>query len=420
MSAHGPATLDRPVDVDPLVLVMVGKPARGKSYTARKLAGYLSWLGYAARVFNVGAYRRSTHGPGQDHRFFDPDNPEGVTLRRALAEGALVDALAFLKAGGDVAIYDATNSTRARRDWVRQRVEVAGHEVVFLEIVCDDAAVVEANIRATKLASPDYAGRDSDEALADFRQRLAHYERVYEPVTEPGVSLLRLIDGGERLEVQRIRGFLPGRLATFLLNLHLVPRPILLTRHGQSTFNPEGRVGGDPPLSDAGRAYARRLARFLDTAVGEGPVAVWTSTLQRTRATAAPLERPTRAWRVLDEIDAGAFDGLTYMEIAVRHPAEAEARAGDKLRYRYPRGESYLDVIDRLEPAIIELERSRTPVVVVAHQAVLRALYAYLADVPRAKVPHLTIPLHTVIRLEPTAYGCAEVRTFLGPDIAEP
>jgi broad specificity phosphatase PhoE len=35
---------------------------------------------------------------------------------------------------------------------------------------------------------------------------------------------------------------------------------------------------------------------------------------------------------------------------------------------RYPAGESYLDVIQRLEPVIIEMEREREYVVVVAHQ----------------------------------------------------
>ena len=46
-------------------------------------------------------------------------------------------------------------------------------------------------------------------------------------------------------------------------------------------------------------------------------------------------------------------------------PEEFEARKRDKLRYRYPRGESYLDVIQRLEPVIFELERATSPVVVV-------------------------------------------------------
>lgn len=39
----------------------------------------------------------------------------------------------------------------------------------------------------------------------------------------------------------------------------------------------------------------------------------------------------------------------------------------NKLTYRYPRGESYLDLISRVEPVIFEIERSRIPVIVIAH-----------------------------------------------------
>ncbi len=52
--------------------------------------------------------------------------------------------------------------------------------------------------------------------------------------------------------------------------------------------------------------------------------------------------------------------------------------------FRYPSGESYLDVIQRLEPVIIEIERERECVCVVAHQAILRALYGYFFRVPLA------------------------------------
>jgi broad specificity phosphatase PhoE len=52
-------------------------------------------------------------------------------------------------------------------------------------------------------------------------------------------------------------------------------------------------------------------------------------------------------------------------------------------------------------------------VLIVAHQAVLRALYAYLMDRPQKEVPYLPIPLHTVIRLTPITYGCEEERVTL-------
>ena len=137
---------------------------------------------------------------------------------------------------------------------------------------------------------------------------------------------------------------------------------------------------------------------------------MWTSTLRRTIQTARPLGAswPQVQWRALDEIDAGACEGLTYAEIKAAQPEEYAARMQDKLRYRYPRGESYLDVIQRLEPVIIEIERQRTPVLIVAHQAVLRCLYAYFMSRRVEEVPHLDMPLHSIIRLTPSSYGVQE------------
>jgi broad specificity phosphatase PhoE len=115
-------------------------------------------------------------------------------------------------------------------------------------------------------------------------------------------------------------------------------------------------------------------------------------------------------FRSLDEIDAGICDGLTYEEIKAQLPEEFVARAHDKFRYRYPRGESYADVIQRLEPVIVELERQRLPVLIVAHQAVLRALYGYLMGRPQDECPHLEVPLHTLIQLTPIESGYDETR----------
>ena len=40
------------------VVVMVGLPARGKTFVSKKLVRYLNWIGIRSRVFNVGEYRR--------------------------------------------------------------------------------------------------------------------------------------------------------------------------------------------------------------------------------------------------------------------------------------------------------------------------------------------------------------------------
>lgn len=102
---------------------------------------------------------------------------------------------------------------------------------------------------------------------------------------------------------------------------------------------------------------------------------------------------------------------MTYEEIAEKFPEEFAARKRDKLNYRYPHGgESYMDVIQRIEPCILELERMSTPVLLVVHRAVARCFYSYFLDLPPADIPHLDIPLHTVLKLVPKAYGCAVTR----------
>lgn len=132
---------------------------------------------------------------------------------------------------------------------------------------------------------------------------------------------------------------------------------------------------------------------------------VWSSCLKRTIQTVEHIEAPQERWMALNEIDAGICEEMSYEEIAAKFPDEFKARDMSKYTYRYPRGESYQDLVARLEPVIMELER-QTNVLVVSHQAVLRCLLAYFLDKPPEELPYLEVPLHSVIKLTPVAYGC--------------
>lgn len=393
-----------------MALVMVGLPARGKSYIARKLARYLRWRGQETRVFNVGMYRREIVGSQVSHDFFDPDNPEGRRERMRLADIVLRDMLKWLSQTGQVAIYDATNSTRERRQWIRDTCKTQNVSVVFVETICDDPRVIDRNLRDTKLHSPDYVGVAPEEALGDFKKRIAHYARAYETVGDDEGMSVKLIDEGKKVQVHQIDGAIMSRIVYFLMNLRTKRRPIWLTRHGESEFNVQDRIGGDSDLSARGHEFARALAGFMQSRRDTDPITVWTSRLRRTIQTASYLPERTRAFRSLDEIEAGECDGMTYSDVRKQYPDQFEARSRDKLNYRYPRGESYNDVIQRLDPIIIEIERHEHPILIVSHQGVLRALYAYLMDTPPADCPHLPMPLHTVLELMPNAYGCSERR----------
>lgn len=62
---------------------------------------------------------------------------------------------------GQVAIFDATNSTRERRTQLRAVLH-GKVSYLFIESICNDSSVLENNLRNKMLYSPDYAGVDME------------------------------------------------------------------------------------------------------------------------------------------------------------------------------------------------------------------------------------------------------------------
>ncbi|KAF1991408.1 fructose-2,6-bisphosphatase-like protein [Aulographum hederae CBS 113979] len=394
-----------------ICVVMVGLPARGKSLIAQKVVRYLHWLSIKAKTFNVGQYRR-TATPNPNAAFFDTTNPEGERLRRAAAEAAVNDMVKWFHSGeGLIAILDATNSTKGRRAWIRDRCDAEGIETLFVESKCDDEDLIMSNILEVKTTSPDYVGQDPEEAAQDFRNRIRNYEKVYQTIDEDESDLtyVKLIDVGQHVIINRIQDYLQSRVVYYLMNLHIKPRAIWLSRHGESNYNLSGKIGGDADISTRGEAYARALPGLVKQMAGDRQLTVWTSTLKRTIQTARFLTFEKLEWKALDELDSGVCDGLTYAEIATQYPEDFAQRDEDKYNYRYLGGESYRDVVIRLEPIIMELERSEN-ILIVTHQAILRCIYAYFMNVPQERSPWMEVPLHTLIKLTPRAYSTQEER----------
>uniref|UniRef100_A0AC11EPL4 6-phosphofructo-2-kinase/fructose-2,6-biphosphatase 1 n=1 Tax=Ovis aries TaxID=9940 RepID=A0AC11EPL4_SHEEP len=239
----------------PTMVIMVGLPARGKTYISTKLTRYLNWIGTPTKVFNLGQYRREAVSY-KNYEFFLPDNMEALLIRKQCALAALKDVHSYLShEEGRVAVFDATNTTRERRSLILQFAKEHGYKVFFIESICNDPEVIAENIR-------------------------------------------------------------------------------------------------------------------------------------------------------------GVCEEMTYEEIQEHYPEEFALRDQDKYRYRYPKGESYEDLVQRLEPVIMELERQEN-VLVICHQAVMRCLLAYFLDKSSDELPYLKCPLHTVLKLTPVAYGCKVESIYL-------
>src|SRR5690606_4980218 len=97
------------------------------------------------------------------------------SLREQMSTHALGDLVQFLRDGsGQVAIFDATNTTRARRNRIiRTLVNEPDlgmdlNNIIFIESVCTDDKLVSLSVADIKIQSEDYTNVDPDTATQDF------------------------------------------------------------------------------------------------------------------------------------------------------------------------------------------------------------------------------------------------------------
>lgn len=105
-----------------------------------------------------------------------------------------------------------------------------------------------------------------EDVLADFMLRIEHYQERYEPLDEEresDLSFMKIYNTGEKVLVHKHEGHIQSRIVYYLMNIHIVPRTIYLTRHGESLMNLEGRIGGDSDLTERGHDYSKALAEYI-------------------------------------------------------------------------------------------------------------------------------------------------------------
>ncbi|CAB9514853.1 phosphofructo-2-kinase/fructose-2,6-bisphosphatase [Seminavis robusta] len=298
-------------DAERLLIVLVGLPARGKSFIARKLLNYLVWRGNQCRIFNVGKYRRQqqvndeqdddnnlNNNSKQDANFFDDTNATAAKLRQEAAEMALKETLQWLEGSAGlplisdlqdcsnvsfsfrtnsgassaaeddsststgnsyyenaipghishsqrrqfhrIAIFDATNSTKERRQWILQECAKADKVyqkrtgVLFLESICDDQELLQENFKVKISSCPDFDGMTEEAALMDLQSRIAKYEARYETMDDHRQSFIKIFNLSSRLMVNHIYGRLAKVVLPAIMAWNTGSRPIFLCRAGET------------------------------------------------------------------------------------------------------------------------------------------------------------------------------------------
>ncbi|KFG78765.1 putative 6-phosphofructo-2-kinase/fructose-2, 6-bisphosphate 2-phosphatase [Metarhizium anisopliae] len=409
-----------------IAIVMVGPPARGKTHICVSLARYLQWLGVKTRIFHLGDYRRATIGPEgavPEDYFFPDASPSSVILRQKILKKCREDIYAWLNhENGQVAIYDAVNPTASGRRSLAKELGKHDVQTLFIESFVDDERILRENARNVKISSPDFAGMDPDEAAKLYLKRIEMRIPVFETMNEAELNYIKMINAGAKFFYNNVSfNYLSHRIVFYLTNLHIKSRTTFFVRAG--TTEEEDSYKADAPLCELGKTYAQRMSETLlkhrqqehaermEKSEGQQnplrPLTVWTSTRMRTVQTADYLKDKGYKVRLrsqMSQINPGVCENMPEHMIRKIYPEEAEKRDLDPYHHRYPRSESYHDLAVRLEPIILELEREQNDLLIIAHESVLRVLYAYLMHCSTMEIPNLKFPRDEIIEIIPAAY----------------
>lgn len=193
---------------------------------------------------------------------------------------------------------------------------------------------------------------------------------------------------------------------------HREGRRLWLVRHGETTGGSSLRYYGstDIPLSDVGRAQVARLSDHLRAcrfaALVHSPLARATESARILLGSFTTTPAAVESEEDLREVDFGALEGLTAVEIEQRFPGFwAEWRAGAKTSY--PDGETNDSFRERVGRGV-DAALSRHPegdLCVVAHRGVVKAILVHLVGLEWAHVRPWSLDLGSVTVLVETGGG---------------
>jgi broad specificity phosphatase PhoE/predicted kinase len=374
---------------------MTGLPARGKSTIAARIKESFLASGIATEIFNNGDLRRRLIDRNTANSdFYDPNNKQSSALREHIAVTNIKNAAHFIDQGGEVAILDATNVSRKRRELILSML--TDHPVLFIETVNNDPEILEANINR-KARLPEFSRFGHQEAVASFKERIRYYQHISDPFQNEA-NYIQV----DSLHNKILKFWLTDHLPHFeqlrdLLVTDYV-KNLFLVRHGQTTDNLIERIGGDAPLTEKGQEQAFRLGDVFSSV----PLPyIFCSQKQRTRQTAKPICDNQSCGCTLvqleefNEIDAGICEEMTYEEIKAQMPHVYYERMMDKYNYVYPQGEGYVSMRTRIDRGVkkaLFLSGNADHIVIVGHRAVNRMILAHFLYRRIEDVPYIYVP----------------------------
>lgn len=406
-----------------ICIIMVGLPGRGKTNLSISLCRYLRWLGVRAKLFHLGDYRRKftdlNEGNGLDFKklisssYFtgSPEDLDFKILKLKIKNEMVADVVSFLhNYNGQIAIYDAINGEAKSRTELYNYFKAKNIKCLFIESIIDDAELLASNIKDS-INSPDYDGWNKEEALQNFQDRIKLSETYYERLDSNVANLpfIQSYNFGEKILINELKhDFLTTKIVYYLLNAKVKSHSIYFSRCSLNKLN----FKADPPMTKSGEEYINKVYNTLKEDFPEKQISkdmiVWTSTRLRTIQSSqifkdlgcAVIHRPE-----LTQLNPGAAEGLTDEELKEKYHEHYLKHIADPYHHRYPRAESYHDLALKIEPLILEMEKSPNDVLIIADESIIRIFYGYLMAANAADIPFIQFPQNEIIKITYHTYN---------------
>jgi len=252
---------------------MIGFPLRGKAHMARRLKRYLEFFhGFQVQLFDVNDYIEEADGDArllEDLRaFFEPGQDSTHDFKQKHVSSG---RFAILYVTDTYAALPSmwSGHSKWRRRWMAQTLEneLQAHSI-FVEIQVDDTMTHRQEYMDRLERSRGLPAGTLVRNINDYSQ---HYVTIQADGTEDDLAYMKLINYNHKVVTNNMmRSFIGSRIAQFLTSVHPYKRTVYLSRHGESEYNVEKKIGGDSSLSPLGREYAPRLAEFADLVICGG------------------------------------------------------------------------------------------------------------------------------------------------------
>lgn len=161
----------------------------------------------------------------------------------------------YLNSTGNVAILDASNISRNRRERIQSRLN--DHPILFIECVNNDEDILSASI-LRKIDLAEFGHLTREEAIKGFRERISYYQSIEEPL-EREKNYIRLDSLHNKVISEEHSDSIPyyEQIRDFLVTNTV--KNLYLIRHGETYFNLEDRIGGDSDLTEKAGPRPGRL-----------------------------------------------------------------------------------------------------------------------------------------------------------------